>query len=908
MAIDLITYEFLKRYVEGANMGTNANPRGKWSTNTEYNTGDYVTYRNEVYIALEEHTSMENNPPSINENQWQKIFGINDGVNENEVIEILNNNLNIGNGSLIPEEELETKYGSLEQTPLNPDIVWNTTIRENPNTYLLDFANNTINQVNKDGKFYLAKDNTIELTKDQDGKVTTITIPYGAAGKGALALNTNTHAVGQYSTALGRKTISYGNMSLAEGNLTFAAGGYAHSEGTASAALGEGSHAEGGSTKAEGLYSHAEGNRSKAIGMNSHAEGYMTEAKKANSHAQGFYTKANTFGQSVMGCGNIEDENEKFLFIIGNGKITEHKNSNGEVIDYSVQDKDRSNAMTVDASGNMELAGTVATKTIKNLNQTIENGYYDQNDTASTNRYLGIQQKHTWADASYNSESPYLTYDNISSYLTNGNLNSNVENNPTPGPKVTNEKNYAKIAQTGAYGKAAFAANEVTSAIGNASFTEGQGSIARGEYSHAEGLQTWADNKASHAEGTGTWAKGQSSHAEGYQTKASTSYSHTEGYKSETTGYQSHAEGQNTKAAGSGSHAEGNNTKAYGNNSHAEGYSTQATAPNAHAEGYQTKAINQNAHAEGYITEASGSNSHAEGYQTKALGEKSHTEGTYSQSLGPGAHAEGHSSQGFGGNIASGMGAHAEGYQTKAIGMGAHAEGMGTIIGKDEITNFKTIYDQTTIQLYVDGTQVTKPTYNSTSNSIYKNLASSQSHLIKLNFGNVFANGYFKCTFKITSSSTGSQIENLRLDNVVNNTSSLIVSGANGVLTYIGAMEDKFNSNLSFTIANSTNFTITIQDFKYIPGVTASHVSGYYNQSKTKYQTVIGKYNDPASTAPFVIGWGGDETTRKNIMTVDTSGNMELAGTYFILKSSDSNKKFKITVNDSGNITATEIK
>lgn len=55
MAIDMITYEFLKRYVEGANMGKNARPRGIWKLAPDedkgpYKEGDYVTYNNVVYI------------------------------------------------------------------------------------------------------------------------------------------------------------------------------------------------------------------------------------------------------------------------------------------------------------------------------------------------------------------------------------------------------------------------------------------------------------------------------------------------------------------------------------------------------------------------------------------------------------------------------------------------------------------------------------------------------------------------------------------------------------------------------------------------------------------------------------------------------------------------------------------
>lgn len=72
MAIDLLTYAFLRDYVEGQCMGEKANPRGVWkayysgtipsggeeiigsdeitTTVLTYKTGDYVTFRNKVYI------------------------------------------------------------------------------------------------------------------------------------------------------------------------------------------------------------------------------------------------------------------------------------------------------------------------------------------------------------------------------------------------------------------------------------------------------------------------------------------------------------------------------------------------------------------------------------------------------------------------------------------------------------------------------------------------------------------------------------------------------------------------------------------------------------------------------------------------------------------------------------------
>lgn len=70
-------------------------------------------------------------------------------------------------------------------------------------------------------------------------------------------------------------------------------------------ASGENSHAEGVRTTASGYWSHAEGSNTTASGVCSHAEGYYTTASGLHQHAQGKY--------------NIEDANDKYADIIGNG-------------------------------------------------------------------------------------------------------------------------------------------------------------------------------------------------------------------------------------------------------------------------------------------------------------------------------------------------------------------------------------------------------------------------------------------------------------------------------------------------------------------------------------------------------------------------------------------------------------
>ena len=93
-----------------------------------------------------------------------------------------------------------------------------------------------------------------------------------------------------------------------------------------------------------------------------------------------------------------------------------------------------------------------------------------------------------------------------------------------------------------------------------------------------------------------------------------------------------------------------------------------------------------------------------------------------------------------------------------------------------------------------------------------------------------------------------------------------------------------------------------------------SHAEGYGTKASSKCQHVHGKYNieDTSNTYAEIVG-NGEQLENSNARTLDWSGNAWYAGTVegkaLILPSSTagSTKKFKITVDDSGTITATEV-
>lgn len=74
-----------------------------------------------------------------------------------------------------------------------------------------------------------------------------------------------------------------------------------------------------GYSRADGAFSHSEGNGSRAMAINSHAEGRRAYATGVNSHAQNSNTRAASDNQTAMGRFNIEDANDTYALIIGNG-------------------------------------------------------------------------------------------------------------------------------------------------------------------------------------------------------------------------------------------------------------------------------------------------------------------------------------------------------------------------------------------------------------------------------------------------------------------------------------------------------------------------------------------------------------------------------------------------------------
>jgi len=157
----------------------------------------------------------------------------------------------------------------------------------------------------------------------------------------------NNTSIGEYSIAEGYQTTASGSYSHAEGNVSKALGNYSHAEGSNTTASGSYSHAEGSYTKASGNYSHAggyhttassegsyaEGYETQATGPRAHSEGDNTIASGSSSHVEGYNTIASGKNQHVQGKYNLEDSNDIYAHIVGNG--WSGANSNAHTLDWN---------------------------------------------------------------------------------------------------------------------------------------------------------------------------------------------------------------------------------------------------------------------------------------------------------------------------------------------------------------------------------------------------------------------------------------------------------------------------------------------------------------------------------------------------------------------------------------------
>lgn len=171
-----------------------------------------------------------------------------------------------------------------------------------------------------------------------------LTVLHGGTGNNEgyirAGLKTGTTA-NQGTTAEGLDNRVSGAYCHAEGRGNSATANYSHVEGYQNTSSGLNSHSEGESNVSSGSDSHTEGTGNQATAGAAHAEGSGTIASANYSHSQNRGTVAASSSQSAMGKFNVEDNAGTYAVIVGNGTSSSA----------------RSNALTIDWSGNLVIAG-----------------------------------------------------------------------------------------------------------------------------------------------------------------------------------------------------------------------------------------------------------------------------------------------------------------------------------------------------------------------------------------------------------------------------------------------------------------------------------------------------------------------------------------------------------------------
>lgn len=208
-----------------------------------------------------------------------------------------------------------------------------------------------------------------------------VEITYKTADASAKAFTFGTrdedYTIGGFSSSFGQNNVASGFYSYAEGENAHALGKWSHAEGSDTVAGSYNSHAEGGDTSATGESAHAEGRYSTSAGYAGHAEGYRSATGDINpsaygSHAEGYSTHANGNGSHAEGRDTYANYDYSHAEGLGNvagmvaqhvqGKYAVYDRSNAFIIGNGTDDSNRSNALTMDWSGNIEAAGTATSR------------------------------------------------------------------------------------------------------------------------------------------------------------------------------------------------------------------------------------------------------------------------------------------------------------------------------------------------------------------------------------------------------------------------------------------------------------------------------------------------------------------------------------------------------------------
>ena len=778
-------------------------------------------------------------------------------------------------------------------------------------------------------------------------------------------------AIGFYSHAEGQKTIALGDCSHAEGTYCEAIGYGSHAEGFNAYAAGQSSHAEGSSTKATGSDSHAEGSGTEATYDNCHAEGWYTIANTPFLHVQGAWNipeeNPTLFGWICSNLGNQSYDGEKIVYIYNQrpslnkttGTITAGDTTEKTIKELKVGDyfsfTNNANSIIDSYLHASEFVGSEVNSETNSTSYTwIFYSYEDSPRNTQPGKYLHIVGNGTYSDRRSNAHT--LEANGTAWYQGDVYVGSTSGVNRDEGSKKLATEDYVNSSIS-------TAKNELLNGAGDAYDTLKElGELIDESQDAIEALETIAasksnweqydetapdfiKNKPFYDTGKFKWADlvinpsiktamfghcyivtpgaplaldkeykvviddkeyicssryveysdGFSGIAIGAETSGGLFLEPTTFKDTSIPFHIVNSGGHNLNAAfpnnqvptnlqiyikqadmklldrkfinyipgervsgkeiiyneakttcGNGAEVFNNldSNMAIGNYSHAEGLNTVAKGEGAHAEGFGNATDGNGAHAEGCYTKASNF-AHSEGYMTSATGQGTHAEGTST--------------------IASGMWSHAEGGYTETKGYYSHAEGRSTIAATIN-SHVQGMYNE------IDTAQENKPIYDEVS-LVGGGINSLTFDLNQIIY--IITNPSLNCQTGLFYADSFTEIaaKDLKIDD------TFVLNNANDFEEY-------------YIVTSLENIDEKIKIAKDVRG--SSTIAS------------LGKY-------AHVVGNGFSNKARSNAHTLDWEGNAWYAGsvegTSLILKSSTegSNKRFRVTIDDNGELHTEEI-
>ena len=139
------------------------------------------------------------------------------------------------------------------------------------------------------------------------------------------------------------------------------------------------------------------------------------------------------------------------------------------------------------------------------------------------------------------------------------------------------------------------------------------------------------------------------------------------------------------------------------------------------------------------------------------------------------------------------------------------------------------------------------------------------------------------------------------------------VAAAITKITFHYAIPGSISSNATKSVLFGNGIISASNSFVFGDGAVNAQYGIAMGQGllvSSENQFAIGKYNLSSENTAFVIGNGDNSSNRSNALTVDWNGDLKAAGsveTTSVILSSPNGTKFKVTVDDDGILTSTEI-